>query len=628
MQKQVLIFFLFGILCLSVVSAQTCSISGIVKNKCNQPMQNVNVTLTLPDGTNYSVMTNESGYFKFENLPEDVLTSGSSEFYFERGCVNETEEVGLECGRWDFAIGPENCDQDNDGVNSSIDPDDCNASIPEAPSPVGVSKKIGCRVTQDECSNNEVLVLKMSDAVNAHAELPSQDNYAYNLCCNRSDYIDVNNYTDTECRRDDEAPLLTLSSETNAHVAKPGYYGHIICLRSINKELPITCEINETLKPGFSCVASISSLENAHIAECGYYPYYVQCMVGNICDWDGDGYLAMTMACGGNDCDDTNSFINPGQSSPYCNCTLEPVAEVGDYYCNDGLDNDCDGDVDGDDRDCLGYGECEKIKDPPECRSYGSCFWSEADGKCKYCSGAASCSKYSETDCKEDGAPCGLSCEWDEANNICTAKACKNGYTDEDQDTICFGGFDNQGNPIGDNCPYIYNPDQLDCDNDRIGDACDPDCTGDNCPSGACPSCTATDEYGMCVEFEDKLDRSCQDANGIICQADQDCIGGDFITTNDTNYCCFPGRCGYFHLTFAGVSYLTEASDCKDPDGDGIGERRVVITDASNNILNVTIEKCVAPSKKGSEVGFFGILSLIISALILGIVYFKTRRDF
>lgn len=58
-------------------------------------------------------------------------------------------------------------------------------------------------------------------------------------------------------------------------------------------------------------------------------------------DTDEDGYIDENCS-GGNDCDDTNSDVNP--------TALESISETG--TCSDGLDNDCDGDVDGDDSGC------------------------------------------------------------------------------------------------------------------------------------------------------------------------------------------------------------------------------------------------------------------------------------
>ena len=61
-----------------------------------------------------------------------------------------------------------------------------------------------------------------------------------------------------------------------------------------------------------------------------------------LADLDGDGYLAYPC---GNDCDDSNSAINPG--------ALED--------CSDGIDNDCDELIDCDDPDCEGNFTVEKF---------------------------------------------------------------------------------------------------------------------------------------------------------------------------------------------------------------------------------------------------------------------------
>jgi hypothetical protein len=43
-----------------------------------------------------------------------------------------------------------------------------------------------------------------------------------------------------------------------------------------------------------------------------------------------------------------------------------------------------------------------------------------------------------------------------------------------------------------DNCPGVYNPDQMDSDADMIGDMCDPDGVGDACETVA----TSTTRWG------------------------------------------------------------------------------------------------------------------------------------
>jgi spore coat protein A len=61
-------------------------------------------------------------------------------------------------------------------------------------------------------------------------------------------------------------------------------------------------------------------------------------------------------------------------------CTSE--GPVGDPTCGDGLDNDCDGLVDGDDADCQQVVDCSQFPDRSSCKGQPGCTW---DNKNKVC---------------------------------------------------------------------------------------------------------------------------------------------------------------------------------------------------------------------------------------------------
>ena len=80
----------------------------------------------------------------------------------------------------------------------------------------------------------------------------------------------------------------------------------------------------------------------------------------NESDDDADGYVECTSWVGGNpsvvggdDCNDSNTNIYPGNSNTNCDC-VAPIAQGTTEVCDDGQDNDCDGAIDGADSDCGG----------------------------------------------------------------------------------------------------------------------------------------------------------------------------------------------------------------------------------------------------------------------------------
>jgi hypothetical protein len=76
-----------------------------------------------------------------------------------------------------------------------------------------------------------------------------------------------------------------------------------------------------------------------------------------------------------NDCDGLIDGADPDCQT--CMPTEDPEAT-----CNDGVDNDCDGLTDGDDPDCGAPVDCSQIEDRRSCRAEATCRW---DNKNKLC---------------------------------------------------------------------------------------------------------------------------------------------------------------------------------------------------------------------------------------------------
>ena len=127
---------------------------------------------------------------------------------------------------------------------------------------------------QDDTSIQAASILNIYSLAGGHAELASQVNYPYKVCCEGTSL--TNSCSGGEA-------VLNLSSVTNAHVEKntQGYYANSACLSAILKTM--TCSYASdcsTLGEDYFCVSSISPGDtNLHIGDCSAYATKVCCQM-------------------------------------------------------------------------------------------------------------------------------------------------------------------------------------------------------------------------------------------------------------------------------------------------------------------------------------------------------------
>lgn len=125
------------------------------------------------------------------------------------------------------------------------------------------AQSLNCSLTSGSCIGSEVTVLRMSATNNAHAELASQENYNYSICCSGIEGLG------NSCSGS-YAVVLKLSSATNAHTEKntQSNYSQNACLSADN---PVNCDYAtdcSSLGRSYVCLATISGATNAHTANC------------------------------------------------------------------------------------------------------------------------------------------------------------------------------------------------------------------------------------------------------------------------------------------------------------------------------------------------------------------------
>ncbi len=129
---------------------------------------------------------------------------------------------------------------------------------------------LSCKTVNGSVPDGYTDLLGMSDSSNAHAELPSENNYEYRVVC-----TDRFNYTRVE-NSDEGREFARLSSETNAHAgtSEDSGYGESAYLDSDSSEVHVNISYpTGSCGESYECMATLSDSDNAHVASCNDNPY-------------------------------------------------------------------------------------------------------------------------------------------------------------------------------------------------------------------------------------------------------------------------------------------------------------------------------------------------------------------
>lgn len=137
------------------------------------------------------------------------------------------------------------------------------------------SDNLSCYVSSD-CGTG-VTIFKLYNYNGDHAELSSQSNYPYRVCC-------AGTGISNSCSGNYDT-VLKLSGTTNAHVEKKtlSNYSNNACLSSSSGT--VTCSYAtscSSLGADYVCLASISGDTNDHVGECTTYSNKVCCKAASI----------------------------------------------------------------------------------------------------------------------------------------------------------------------------------------------------------------------------------------------------------------------------------------------------------------------------------------------------------
>ncbi|MEM5878689.1 MAG: hypothetical protein QXF12_07485 [Candidatus Aenigmatarchaeota archaeon] len=121
-----------------------------------------------------------------------------------------------------------------------------------------------CFVTTS-CSYTDVF--HISDIEDAHAEMNTQNNYPYKVCCRLSNGMNIN-----VAERQNNG-IIGLSYTTNAHAEIGNQTNYEYRIEMIPESGEIICELSYSCASYNTCLVSISDETDAHLGDCETNPY-------------------------------------------------------------------------------------------------------------------------------------------------------------------------------------------------------------------------------------------------------------------------------------------------------------------------------------------------------------------